>query len=157
MTDIKRVRQLHKLLDKVAESRVLDSSDMQHLRAALPELPKQKTLEELRREVHDVWVGVNGNEWPDEVHGNLGTWLVELYDQLKGLEPTHPEFLETDSDYVNTPVGTVVIHEDGYPWTRIFGSWVAYPYGQYTPYEMAALLGKARVLRWGGGVNEQLK
>ena len=69
--------------------------------------------------------------------------------------PAHPEFLETEADYQNAPVGTVVIREGGYPWTRIFDSWVAYSRNDYSHSEMAALRGKSRVLRWAVG-NEQL-
>ena len=64
-------------------------------------------------------------------------------------KPAHPEFLETEADYRDAPVGTVAIREDGYPWTRIFGSWVAYSRNNYSHSEMAALRGKARILRWG--------
>ena len=70
-------------------------------------------------------------------------------------KPTHPEFLETEADYAAAPVGTVAIREGGYPWTRIFDSWVAYSRNDYSHSEMAALRGKARVLRWAVG-NEQL-
>ena len=70
-------------------------------------------------------------------------------------KPAHPEFLETEADYENAPVGTVVIREGGYPWTRIFDSWVAYSRNDYSHSEMAALRGKSRVLRWAVG-NEQL-
>ena len=70
-------------------------------------------------------------------------------------KPTHPEFLETEADYQKAPVGTVVIREGGYPWTRIFDSWVAYSRNDYSHSEMAALRGKARVLRWAVG-NEKL-
>ena len=66
-------------------------------------------------------------------------------------KPAHPEFLETEADYQNAPVGTVAIREGGYPWTRIFGSWVAYSRNNYSHSEMAALRGKARILRWGDG------
>ena len=67
------------------------------------------------------------------------------------VKPAHPEFLETEADYQNAPVGTVAIREGGYPWTRIFGSWVAYSRNNYSHSEMAALRGKARILRWGDG------
>ena len=70
-------------------------------------------------------------------------------------KPARPEFLETEADYQNAPVGTVVIREGGYPWTRIFDSWVAYSRNDYSHSEMAALRGKSRVLRWAVG-NEQL-
>lgn len=153
MTDFEKARQLHKLLDKVAESQVLDSFDIEHLRATLPELPKQKTLTELRREVYDVWAGTNGNEWPDEVHGNLETWLIELYDHLKEIEdakPTHPEFLETEADYEDAPEGTVVAWDYSLPWQKFKSVWVSAPAaGGEDAKGMSSC--RRRVLRWGWG------
>ena len=223
MTSTNDVRWAHEVLDGLFAGRILSRENEQLLRSFLPELPKQKTLEELRREVYDVWAGTNGNEWPDDMYCDLETWLAELHQQLQGLKdapaavpalpagmrmakheeygrcvvspgrnhfgqcmifvldsdreegsdwhyepstsltffdtsPTaraHPEFLETEADYQNAPVGTVVIREGGYPWTRIFDSWVAYSRNDYSHSEMAALRGKSRVLRWAVG-NEQL-
>ena len=155
-------RRAHELVDAIKDGYTPDRADVDFLRSFLPELPKQKTLTELRHEVNDAWVGADGNEWPDDAHGVLETWLLELHEQLQGLEnaakpakPVHPEFLETEADYQNAPVGTVVIREGGYPWTRIFDSWVAYSRNDYSHSEMAALRGKSRVLRWAVG-NEQL-
>ena len=162
MTNVKKARWAHDVLDGLFAGRILSRENEQLLRSFLPELPKQKTLTELRHEVNDAWVGADGNEWPDDAHGVLETWLLELHEQLQGLEnaaepakPARPEFLETEADYRNAPVGTVVIREGGYPWTRIFDSWVAYSRNDYSHSEMAALRGKSRVLRWAVG-NEQL-
>ena len=162
MTNVKKARWAHDVLDGLFAGRILSRENEQLLRSFLPELPKQKTLTELRHEVNDAWVGADGNEWPDDAHGVLETWLLKLHEQLQGLEnaakpakPAHPEFLETEADYQNAPVGTVVIREGGYPWTRIFDSWVAYSRNDYSHSEMAALRGKSRILRWAVG-NEQL-
>ena len=154
MTNANDARRAHKLLDYVSQGRAVLNEEIELLRSFLPELPKRKTLEELRREVYDVWAGTNGNEWPDDMYCDLETWLTELHAQLKGVGVTalaHPEFLETEADYENAPVGTVVIREGGYPWTRIFDSWVAYSRNDYSHSEMAALRGKSRVLRWAVG------
>lgn len=154
MTNANDVRRAHELLDDISNGNQPNIDGLNHLRSFLPDLPKQKTLEELRKEVYAAWLGAGGNTWDYDGH-ELETWLDELYAQLKGLsdaepaEPAHPEFLETEADYENAPVGTVAIREGGYPWTRIFASWVAYSRNEYSPSEMAALRGKARVLRWG--------
>ena len=158
MTNANEVRRAHDVVDGLFAGRILSRENEQLLRSFLPELPKQMSLEALRHDVHDVWAGVNGNEWPDDMYCDLETWLAELYAQLKGVGVTalaHPEFLETEADYENAPVGTVVIREGGYPWTRIFDSWVAYSRNDYSHSEMAALRGKSHVLRWAVG-NEQL-
>ena len=162
MTNQAKIRHAHRIIEDIIEGYEPTLNDIKTLRSCLPEPPKQKTLTELRHEVNDAWVGADGNEWPDDAHGVLETWLLELHEQLQGLEnaakpakPAHPEFLETEADYQNAPAGTVVIREGGYPWTRIFDSWVAYSRNDYSHSEMAALRGKSRVLRWAVG-NEQL-
>ena len=88
MTTNVNSRRAHALLNDIANGRKLGRDDVEHLRSYLPELPIQKTLEELRREVYNVWTGTNGNEWPDDIHGDLETWLDELQDQLTGLKDT---------------------------------------------------------------------
>ena len=209
------IREAHKLLDYVSQGRAVLDDELKLLRSFLPDLPKQKTLEEIHKYLDDAWLEADDPE--------LKEWLHELHAQLKGLKdtpaavaalpagmriavhavygrvvvspvvdddgtckifhlsthardgsdycwapidsltfidyepakPAHPEFLETEADYQNAPVGTVVIREGGYPWTRIFDSWVAYSRNDYSHSEMAALRGKSRVLRWAVG-NEQL-
>ena len=155
------VRRAHNLLDDISIGNQPDQDDLNHLRSFLPEMPKQKTLEEIAAHVYDAWLAssdyeFNGNEYDPDV--TIEDWLLELHKQLKGVEvtaPAHPEFLETEADYRDAPVGTVAIREGGYPWTRIFDSWVAYSRNDYSHSEMAALRGKARVLRWAVG-NEKL-
>ena len=226
MTNTNDARRAHDVLDGLFAGRILSRENEQLLRSFLPEMPKQKTLEEITAHVYDAWLAssdyeFNGNEYDPDV--TIEDWLLELHKQLKGLKdkpvavpalpagmrladhgqygrvvvspksdangvceilyadnnaeigatydyahqceltfidaepakPTHPEFLETEAGYENAPVGTVVIREGGYPWTRIFDSWVAYSRNDYSHSEMAALRGKSRVLRWAVG-NEQL-
>ncbi|MDN6286098.1 MAG: hypothetical protein L0J62_10470 [Corynebacterium casei] len=88
MTNANDVRRAHEILDDISIGHKPNEGNLNHLRSFLPDLPKQKTLEELRREVYDVWAGTNGNEWPDDVHGDLETWLAELHAQLQGLKDT---------------------------------------------------------------------
>ena len=157
--DNKQARYLHRMLDRLAEGKTLNPQDVEALRKNLPELPKQKTLEEIAWDIHFAWSETFGNDWKEELFGDLETWLSEQHEQLRAhlegvksqAHPPHPEFLETEGDYENAPVGTVVIREGGYPWTRIFDSWVAYSRNDYSHSEMAALRGKSRVLRWGYG------
>ena len=226
MSNENKARLAHDVLDGLSAGRILSRENEQLLRSFLPDLPKQKTLEEITEHVRDAWIGASGNEWAGNSYNReitLESWMGELYVQLKGLKdtpatvhslpagmhladhenfgrvvtspkpnrdgiydllvpkpkfetgadweyaheceltfidaepakPAHPEFLETEADYQNAPVGTVVIREGGYPWTRIFDSWVAYSRNDYSHSEMAALRGKSRVLRWAVG-NEQL-
>lgn len=144
MTNANDVRSAHDLLDRLDSLTVLNKEQAKLLRSFLPELPRQKTLEELRREVYDVWVGTNGNEWPDDIHVELETWLSELHIQLQGLknnaEPAHPEFLETEADYENAPEGTVV---------AVSGSKIPTVKDDGWPVHMAVM--PRYVLRWGWG------
>ena len=155
------IREAHKLLDSLFDNSELSRAQIDLIRGLVPEIPTQMTLEEITEHVRNAWVGASGNEWAGNSYNTeitLESWMGELYVQLAGLapaKPAHPAFLETEADYQNAPVGTVVIREGGYPWTRIFDSWVAYSRNDYSHSEMAALRGKARVLRWAVG-NEQL-
>ena len=154
MTNVKKARWAHDVLDGLFAGRILSRENEQLLRSFLPELPKQKTLTELRHEVNDAWVGADGNEWPDDAHGVLETWLLELHEQLQGLEnaakpakPAHPEFLEIEADYRNAPFGTIIVGKNYYPWTKIQGSWLAYGAQPRNDFEMRAC--RRYVLRWG--------
>ena len=107
MSNENKVRLAHDLLDELDARAELSQEQEKLLRSFLPELPKQKTLEALRHDVHDVWAGVHGNEWPDDMYCDLENWLYKLHKQLKGLKDTsasvpfrlaHPEFLETEAD-----------------------------------------------------------
>ena len=150
MTNANDVRRAHRLVIALKGGSILSSHDADFLRSFLPELPAQKTLEELRREVYDVWTGTNGNEWPDEIHGDLETWLDELQDQLTGLKPNHPEFLETEADYAAAPEGTIVACDDSPPCHK-FGSEWSSPlfYGMKDDRGMSGII--REVLRWSWG------
>ena len=86
MTNANDVRRAHDLLDRLYSLTDLGKEQEKLLRSFLPELPTQMSLEALRQDVHDVWAGVNGNEWPDDMYCDLETWLAELHQQLKGLK-----------------------------------------------------------------------
>lgn len=153
MSNENKVRLAHELLDEINARQDLTPEQTEVLRSFLPELPKQKTLEELRHEVYDAWIGADGNEWPDDAHGVLETWLAEFYAQLKGVEvtaPAHPEFLETEADYAAAPEGTVVVKVDALPWVKEDDNNWTCPGGSKGDYTMS-LVGSRRVLRWGWG------
>ena len=76
------IREAHKLLDSLFDNSELSHAQIDLIRGLLPELPKQKTLEELRHDVYDAWIGADGNEWADDAFGDLETWLAELHIQL---------------------------------------------------------------------------
>ena len=86
MTNANDARRAHELLDHLGSLTALSKEQEKLLRSFLPELPTQMSLEALRHDVHDVWAGVNGNEWPDDMYCDLETWLHELHEQLKGLK-----------------------------------------------------------------------
>ena len=88
MTNANDVRSAHDVLDGLFAGRILSRESEQLLRSFLPELPTQMSPEALRHDVHDVWAGVNGNEWPDDMYCDLETWLYELHAQLQGLKDT---------------------------------------------------------------------
>ena len=153
MTNANDVRRAHKLLDYVSQGRAVLDDELKLLRSFLPELPKQKTLEELRREVYDVWAGTNGNEWPDDMYCDLENWLYKLHKQLRGLEPAnpaHPEFLETEADYQNAPEGTIVACDDSPPCHKFDSEWLSTAaYEGNNAKNMTGVI--RRVLRWGDG------
>ena len=85
------VRTAHKLLDRVSQGRAVLEEEISLLRSFLPELPAQKTLEEIAARVYDAWTRTNDNEWAgniDNTEITLESWLGELYVQLKGLKDT---------------------------------------------------------------------
>ena len=151
MTNANEVRRAHDVVDGLFAGRILSRENEQLLRSFLPELPKRKTLEELRREVYDVWAGTNGNEWPDDMYCDLENWLYKLHKQLRGLEPAnpaHPEFLETEADYRKAPEGTIVACEDSSPWHKFDSAWLST--AAYEGNNAKDMTGVIReVLRWG--------
>ena len=153
MTNDNDARRAHELVDAIGDGRILSSLDVDFLRSFLPDLPKRKTLEELRREVYDVWAGTNGNEWPDDMYCDLENWLYELHQQLKGLDPAkpaHPEFLETEADYAAAPEGTIAACEDSPPWHKFDSAWLST--AAYEGNSAKGMTGIIReVLRWSWG------
>ena len=159
MSNTNDVRWAHDVLDGLFAGRILSRENEQLLRSFLPELPKQKTLEEITEQVYDAWTRTNCNEWAGNIDNPnilLEEWLVELYVQLQGLadaEPaklTHPEFLETEADYENAPEGTIVACEDSPPWYKFDSVWLStVTCGSNSAESMSGII--REVLRWGWG------
>src|SRR5699024_9018102 len=81
--DNKQARYLHRMLDRLAEGKSLSPEEIALLRKELPELPIQKTLEEISWDVHFAWCETSGNDWKEELFGDLETWLSEQHNQLR--------------------------------------------------------------------------
>ena len=152
-------RRAHELVDAIKDGYTPDRADVDFLRSFLPELPKQKTLEEIAEHVRDAWVGASDNVWAGNSYNTeitLESWMGELYVQLKGLKdtpvavPTHPEFLETEADYQKAPEGTIVACEDSPPWHKFDSAWLStITHGRNDAKDMTGVI--RRVLRWGDG------
>ena len=153
MTNANDARRAHRILDDLLKGDMVLDIEHEFLRSFLPEPPKQKTPEELRREVCDVWSGAIENEWPDDMYCDLETWLYELHQQLKGLAPAasaHPEFLETEADYQNAPEGTIVACDDSPPWYKFESAWLStITHGRNDAKDMTGVI--REVLRWSWG------
>ena len=157
MTNDNDARKAHKILDDLFNRKPVLDEEREFLRNALPELPKQKTLEEIVHDVYEAWIASSGDEWiRDGVVGSvisLEDWLKELHTQLKGIapaKPAHPEFLETEAGYQRAPEGTIVVVPSRVPWAKVkSGDWVC-RYGTNSDFSMA-LDGRRQVLRWGWG------
>ena len=219
--DNKQARHLHRMLDRLAEGKDLSPEEIALLRKELPELPIQKTLEEIAWDIHFAWCETFGNDWKEELFGDLETWLSELHAQLRAhlegvkseahpalpvgmriaehenfgrvvvspgvgidrcheifyldpgmssgtdisevepdsltfldSEPAHPEFLETEADYQNAPMGTVVAYQGQYPWARLDdGMWTTAVMSDMDEPVTSLRMGEVsrRVLRWGWG------
>ena len=154
MTNANDVRRAHKLLDYVSQGRAVLDEEIELLRSFLPDLPKQKTLEEIVERVRDAWAGARGNEWAGNSYDteiSVEGWLRELYAQLAGLapaKPAHPEFLETEADYQNAPEGTIVACDDSPPCHKFGSEWSSVLfYGMKDNRGMSRAI--RRVLRWG--------
>ena len=157
------IREAHKLLDSLFDNSELSHAQIDLIRGLVPELPKQKTLEEIVHDVYEAWIASSGDKWiRDGVVGSvisLEDWLKELHEQLKGLKdtpavspvkPTHPEFLETEADYENAPEGTIVACDDSPPWHKSDSAWLSTTiYGGNRAKSMAGVI--REVLRWGWG------
>ena len=146
------------MLDRLAEGKDLSPEEIALLRKELPELPKQKTLEEISWDVHFAWCETSGNDWKEELFGDLETWLSEQHNQLRAhLEgvksQAHPEFLETEADYENAPEGTIVACDDSPPCHKFGSEWSSVLfYGMKDDRGMSRTIRRVRrVLRWGWG------
>ena len=155
MSDENKARLAHDVLDGLSAGRILSRENEQLLRSFLPELPKQMTLEEIAHEVRAAWSETYGNDWADDVFGDLENWLNDLHQRLEGLSresapdaPAHPEFLETEADYRNAPEGTIVACEDSPPWHKFDSAWLST--AAYEGNSAKGMTGVIReVLRWG--------
>ena len=76
--NVSDARKAHKILDDLIKGNMVLDEEREFLRRALPELPKQKTLEEIHKYVDDAWLKADDPESKE--------WLHELHAQLKGLE-----------------------------------------------------------------------
>ena len=91
MSNENKVRLAHDVLDGLFEGRILSRENEQLLRSFLPELPKQKTLEEIAVHVYGALLGTSGNDWTGDKYDadvTLEAWLSDLHAQLKGLMDT---------------------------------------------------------------------
>ena len=156
--DTKQARDWHQMLDRLAKGETLSPQNVESLRELLPELPKQKTLEEISWDVHFAWCETSGNDWKEELFGDLETWLSEQHEQLRAhlegvksqAHPPHPEFLETEGDYENAPEGTVVALSGRFPWVKGAASGWACSSSTNSDFAMSKI-GRRNVLRWGWG------
>lgn len=89
MTTANDARKAHKILDDLLKGNMVLDEEREFLRRALPELPKQKTLEEIIAHVRDAWVGANDNDWAGNSYDrdiSIEDWMAELYIQINGLK-----------------------------------------------------------------------
>ena len=78
MTTVNDARKAHKILNDLFKGNMVLDEEREFLRSFLPELPKQKTLEEIYKYVDDAWLEADDPE--------LKEWLHELHAQLQGLK-----------------------------------------------------------------------
>ena len=83
MATSNQVREVHKILDSLFDNSELSHAQIDLIRGLVPELPKQKTLEEIAWDMDFARSETSGNDWRDEVFGNLETWLSEQHAQLR--------------------------------------------------------------------------
>ena len=89
MTNTNDARKAHKILDDLFKRKPVLDEECEFLRSTLPELPAQKTLEEIIEHVYDAWMRTNYNEWAGNIDNPdilIEEWLVELHTQLQGLK-----------------------------------------------------------------------
>ncbi len=92
------IREAHKLLDSLFDNSELSHAQIDLIRGLVPELPKQKTLEEITELVNEAWGFTHVNEWDDDAYGSLESWLSDLETQLQGVK-------ETSANVPELPVG----------------------------------------------------
>ena len=92
------IREAHKLLDSLFDNSELSHAQIDLIRGLVPELPKQKTLEEITELVNEAWSFTHVNEWDDDAYGSLESWLSDLETQLQGVK-------ETSANVPELPVG----------------------------------------------------
>ena len=161
MTNTNDARRAHELLDELDARAELSQEQEKLLRSFLPELPKQKTLEEITIHVLDAWSWTSDNYWAGNSYDkniSIEDWLGELHAQLQGLKDApaavpvrlaHPEFLETEADYESAPDGTIVACDDTPPCHKFGSEWSSVDFwGMKDDRGMSRA--HRRVLRWGG-------
>ena len=67
----KQARDWHQMLDRLAKGETLSPQNVESLRELLPELPKQKTLEEIAWDMDFAWAETSGNDWKEDLFGDL--------------------------------------------------------------------------------------
>ena len=147
------IREAHKLLDSLFDNSELSHAQIDLIRGLVPEPPAQMTLEEIAELVNEVRDDTYGNDWDEDMFGDLEVWLGVLHEQLQGLAPANParpEFLETEADYQKAPEGTIVACEDSPPWHKFDSAWLStITCGGNNAKDMAGVI--REVLRWGDG------
>lgn len=75
-------RRAHRIMDTLCNGNMVLDKELEFLRSFLPERPKQKTLEEIAWDMHFAWSETFGNDWKEELFGDLESWLTDLHTQL---------------------------------------------------------------------------
>lgn len=160
-------RKAHKILDDLIKGNMVLDEEREFLRSALPEQPRQMTLEEIHVMVDDYYSNESDERGYLPVGGkHVRPWLNELREQLYGLvqaqederkltfidaepaKPAHPEFLETEADYENAPEGTIVACAGSLPCHKFHSKWSSVDFcGMKDDKGMSRAC--RRVLRWG--------
>ena len=82
MTNANDVRHAHRLVIALKGGSILSSHDADFLRSFLPDLPKQKTLEEITEHVRDAWIIANPSDWGFDTPAEHHDWLFDLRNDL---------------------------------------------------------------------------
>lgn len=139
MATANQVREVHKLLDAWMRNKGLYADEVQMVRSLLPELPKQKTLEEITELVNEAWGFTHVNEWDDDAYGSLESWLSDLETQLQGVK-------ETSANVPELPVGMrIAVHT---VYGRVVVSPVADDDGTCKIFYLSAHAGDGSDSRW---------